>query len=91
MSGKYRLHHEIHAVISIDGKPPIKSLPVGSVITVSVLKQNAHIGMIEASWGDRLVKLFAEDSAAGRAHRRLKPSEPKGRSSLERATSLHSF
>jgi len=59
--GRYRLHREIHAVVAIDGKPRIDSLPVGSIITVDELNPNGHIGMMVVSWGDRLVKLFAED------------------------------
>ena len=61
MPNSYRLHREVRAVITLNGKPEILSIPAGSIITVTEPKQTLNVGMIAVAWEDKIVKMFAED------------------------------
>jgi hypothetical protein len=56
----YRLREETRAIVSIDGKPDILSVPAGSVLTV-IEESLKEPGMLLVAWGDKTVKLFRMD------------------------------
>ena len=61
MANTYRLHHEINAVITVNGKPQILPIPAGSIITVTEPEPSAATGLVAVAWGDKIVKMFAVD------------------------------
>ena len=61
MSNSYRLHREINAVVTVNGKPQILPIPAGSIITVTEPEPSSETGLVAVAWGDRTVKMFAID------------------------------
>ena len=61
MSNSYRLHREISAVITVNGKPQILPIPAGSIITVTQPEPSIETGLVSVAWGDKIVKMFATD------------------------------
>ena len=61
MASTYRLHHEINAVITVNGKPQILPIPAGSIITVTQPEPSVETGLVSVAWGDKIVKMFATD------------------------------
>jgi hypothetical protein len=60
-SQSYRLHQETQAVVDVNGRPEILSIPAGSVITVTEPEPTIEGGMVAVEWGDKIVKMFAID------------------------------
>jgi hypothetical protein len=61
MPNSYRLHREIKAVITVNGKPQILPIPAGSIITVTEPEPSVETGLVAVEWGDKIVKMFAID------------------------------
>ena len=60
LSQSYRLRRETHAVFTSQGSPAILTIPSGGIITVSQ-RPSLETGMVEVTWQNKVVKIFAAD------------------------------
>jgi hypothetical protein len=56
----YRIIRDTNAVITVDGKQKLVTIPAGSVVTVTEVPSQ-DTGLVAVEWESRVVKVFAVD------------------------------